>query len=93
MPKKIRSIFEIECGRKKGKRIFYAWENKRKGCNPKKELLLGMKAESEHSHLFKKGKRKIMAKGIAKDHIKEFPCYYSRGIIPLERKLNKRKLR
>lgn len=29
MPDKIKKIFEKEYGKKKGDRIFYAWENKR----------------------------------------------------------------
>ena len=52
-------------------------------CNFKKELELGKLIEMEH-HLGKK-----MAENIAKDHIKEFPCYYSKGLIPLEKKLKK----
>jgi hypothetical protein len=50
-------------------------------CNFNKELKIGTKIEMEH-HL-----GLSMAKKIAKDHIKEFPCYYSKGLIPLERKL------
>jgi hypothetical protein len=30
MPIKLRKAFEKEYGKKKGDRIFYAWENKRK---------------------------------------------------------------
>ena len=30
MPEKIKKIFEKEYGKKKGDRIFYAWENKHK---------------------------------------------------------------
>ena len=29
------------------------------------------------------------AKKIATDHIKEFPCYYSKGLIPMEARLKK----
>lgn len=59
-------------------------------CNKKKELLLGMKIEREHSHLFAPSKRKLMLKKIALDHInKESSCYYSKGLIPLERKLKR----
>ena len=78
-------MFEKEYGKKKGNRIFYAWENKRgmkyprkMGCNPKKELLLGMKVEKEHSHLFKPSERKRMTRRITQDHLKEDRCYYSK---------------
>jgi len=62
-------------------------------CNFKKELKIGKKIELEHSHLFPKSKQKQMSIKIAKDHIREFPCYYSRGLIPMEKKLklNRRK--
>ena len=60
-------------------------------CNKLKELKLGTKIEREHAHLFPKNIRTKMAKKIAKDHIKEFPCYYSKGLIPLEKKLKKLK--
>ena len=60
-------------------------------CNKKKELKIGTKVEMEHAKLFPKGLRKTMANRIAKDHIKEFPCYYSKGLIPLEKKLRRRK--
>lgn len=56
-------------------------------CNKKKELIIGTKIEQEHSHLFRKSLRELMARKIARDHIKEFPCYYSKGLIPMERKL------
>jgi len=59
-------------------------------CNFKKELALGKKIELEHAHNFPKSKQKIMATKIAKDHIKEFSCYYSKGLIPLEKKLKMR---
>lgn len=52
-------------------------------CNLSKELKIGKRIEMEH-HLGKK-----MAKKIALDHIKEFPCYYSRGLIPMERRLKR----
>jgi len=58
-------------------------------CNKVKELKLGRKIELEHAHLFPKKIQKKMATKIAKDHIKEFPCYYSKGLIPLEKKLTK----
>ena len=56
-------------------------------CNYYKELALGRKVESEHAHLFPKSMRAKMIESIAKDHIRESPCYYSKGLIPLERKL------
>ena len=52
-------------------------------CKFVKELRIGKKIEMEH------GLGKKMAKKIALDHIKEFPCYYSKGLIPMERKLRK----
>ena len=52
-------------------------------CKFAKELKVGKKIELEH-HLGKK-----MAKKIALDHIKEFPCYYSKGLIPMEKRLHK----
>lgn len=55
-------------------------------CNYKKELALGSKIEKEHAHLFPKNLRKTMPIKIAKDHIKENPCYYSKFLIPLESK-------
>ena len=60
-------------------------------CNRRKELKIGMKVELEHSNLFPKSKQKLMAKKIAKDHIKEFPCYYTKGLIPMEKRLKKLK--
>jgi len=56
-------------------------------CNKSNELKIGRKIELEHSHLFPKNMQKKMANKIAKDHIKEFPCYYSKGLLPMERKL------
>ena len=55
-------------------------------CNYKKELAIGSKMEMEHKSLFPKGKQKIMAIKIAKQHIDENPCYYTKGLIPMERK-------
>jgi hypothetical protein len=60
-------------------------------CNFDKELKLGENIELEHAKNFPKSKQKLMARKIAKDHIKEFPCYYSKGLIPLEKKLTKLK--
>ena len=56
----------------------------------KQELKKGIKIEQEHSHLFPKNLRKAMTTKIAKDHIKEFPRYYSRGLLPMERRLKKK---
>lgn len=42
------------------------------------ELKMGIKAEKEHAHLFPKNLRNVMAKRIAKDHLKEDPRYYSK---------------
>ena len=52
-------------------------------CNYAKELKIGSKIELEH-HLGKK-----MASKIARDHISEFPCYYSKGLLQMEKKLSK----
>ncbi|GAF83692.1 unnamed protein product [marine sediment metagenome] len=59
-------------------------------CKKKKELLLGIKKEMEHAGLFPKNLRLSMAERIAKDHIRESPCYYSKGLIPMERRLKKK---
>lgn len=56
-----------------------------KGCKfNKKELKIGSKIELEHT------KSKRVATKIAKQHLCEFPKYYSEGLIPMEKKLNKR---
>jgi len=60
-------------------------------CSFSKELKIGTKIEMEHSELFPENLQKSMARKIAKDHIKEFPCYYSKGLIPMERKLRRKK--
>ena len=49
----------------------------------KKELKLGTKIEMEHT------RSKRIAKKIACDHLREFPKYYSKGLIPMERRLKK----
>lgn len=49
----------------------------------KKELRLGTKIEMEHTT------SKRIAGIIATDHLKEFPNYYTKGLIPMERKLKK----
>lgn len=47
----------------------------------KRELKLGTPIEMEHTTSRRK------ARHIAMQHICEFPKYYSRGLIPMERKL------
>jgi hypothetical protein len=47
----------------------------------KRELKIGSKIELEHT------KSKKVATRIAKQHICEFPNYYSKGLIPMETKL------
>ena len=59
-------------------------------CNLKNEKKIGLKIEMEHAHLFPKNKQLQMARKISIDHIKEFPCYYSKGLIPMERRLKKK---
>jgi len=49
----------------------------------KKELRLGTPIEMEHTN------NRRVARRIAAQHICEFPNYYSKGLIPLERKLKK----
>jgi len=50
----------------------------------KKELALGIPIEFEHTNSKKTATR------IATQHIVEFPNYYSKGLIPMERKLRRR---
>jgi len=59
--------------------------------NMKKELKIGIKVEMEHAHLFPKNLRKSMAERIAKDHIREHPKYYSKGLILVEKRLRRKK--
>lgn len=49
----------------------------------KRELAIGSRIEMEHT------KSKRVATRIAKDHLREYPKYYSKGLIPMERKLKK----
>lgn len=57
-----------------------------KKCNiSKRELKIGTKIEMEHT------KSKNVAKRIASQHICEFPQYYSKGLIPMERRLRREK--
>ena len=51
----------------------------------KKELKIGTKMEMEHT------KSKTKARKIARDHLKEFPKYYSKGLIKMERRLKKKR--
>lgn len=46
-----------------------------------KELKLGIPIEMEHTN------SKRIASRIAKQHLCEFPKYYSKGLIPMEKKL------
>jgi hypothetical protein len=52
-------------------------------CNYKQQLKIGKKVEMEHAHLFPKQIRKAMTIKIAKDHLKEDSCYYTK-LIKLE---------
>ena len=59
-------------------------------CNKKKELKIGMGIEMEHTKLFPKNLQKNMSKRIALDHIRESSCYYSKGLILMEKKLRRK---
>lgn len=48
-----------------------------------RELKIGKKIEMEH------GLGRSMAIKIAKDHLCEFPHYYTKGLLPMERKLRR----
>ena len=50
-----------------------------------RELEIGTRIEMEHTN------SKTIAKKIAKDHLKEFPKYYTKGLIPMEKRLRKTK--
>jgi hypothetical protein len=52
----------------------------------KKELKIGIPVEYEHTN------SKAVATRIATDHICEFPNYYSKGLLPMEKRLKKRRL-
>lgn len=55
----------------------------KKSCKiSKKELKLGIPIEMEHTT------NKKRAEHIAKQHLCEFPNYYSKGLIPMERRLS-----
>ena len=54
-------------------------------CNYKKEIKIGQRIEMEHT------KSKKLARKIANDHLKEFGCYYSKGLLPMEKKLERLK--
>ena len=49
----------------------------------KKELKIGTRIELEHT------KSKKVAAKIAKDHLREFPFYYTKGVLPMEKKLKR----
>jgi hypothetical protein len=50
----------------------------------KKELRLGTPIEMEHTNSRRK------AAHIARQHLCEFPNYYSHGLIPMEKRLSKK---
>ena len=52
-------------------------------CNIEKELKIGQVIELEH-HVSKKKARQI-----AMDHLNEFPCYYTKGLLPMEARLKR----
>lgn len=53
-----------------------------KGCKiPKRELRIGQKIEMEHTN------NPLVARRIASQHLCEFKNYYTKGLIPLERRL------
>ena len=54
-----------------------------KKCNINKELKIGQRIELEHHVSLKR------ARQIALDHVKEFPCYYTKGLLPMELKLKR----
>jgi hypothetical protein len=62
-------------------------------CDLKVEKRKGEKVEMEHAHWFPKSERRMWAGRIASDHLREFPCYYSEGLIPMEKQFQKDKRR
>ena len=58
------------------------------GCKVKKAWV---NIEMEHSHLFKVGNKRKMAKEIAKDHVAEMGCAYYPSLIMMEKSLTKSK--
>jgi hypothetical protein len=54
-------------------------------CKYSQQLKLGKKIEMEHAHLFPKTKQSFYTGKIAKDHLKENPCYYTK-LIKMEKK-------
>lgn len=61
----------------------------KKKCDYLKEVKKGTLVEMEHAHLFPKIQRKSMAEKIAKDHLKEHPCYYQE-LKKMEKRLMKK---
>ena len=51
----------------------------------RKSKVDGRKIELEHTKSTK------LAAKIARDHLNEFPCYYTKGLLPMERKLKRMK--
>ncbi len=49
----------------------------------KRELVIGERIEREHTN------DKKIAKAIATAHLMEFPNYYTKGVIPMEKRLKK----
>jgi hypothetical protein len=48
-----------------------------------KELKIGIRIEMEHTQ------SKKVAERIAKDHLREYPNYYTKGLLPMEKMLKK----
>lgn len=59
-------------------------KNRRVKYNPR-ELKIGTRIELEHT------KSRKVAGRIAKDHLREFSNYYTKGILPMEKRLKKMK--
>ena len=62
---------------------------KKTKCSRKKEMAIGLEIEMEHASLFPKKLQKKMAGKIAGQHIDEFSCYYTKGVLPMEKRLKK----
>jgi hypothetical protein len=56
----------------------------KKGREKLKNIRIGTKIEMEHTTSKKRARK------IAIDHIEEFPNYYTKGLIPMEKKLKRR---
>lgn len=63
-------------------------------CDRKKEMAIGIKMEmAEHGALFPKKTRKKMIEKITGNHLDEFDCYYTKGLLPMEKRLKKMELK